>query len=31
MTDTVEKVVFSNGQNFPEALERSSENYMGGP
>jgi hypothetical protein len=30
MTDTVEKSIFSNGQNFPDALVRSSENYMGG-
>jgi hypothetical protein len=29
MTDTVEKVDFSNVQNFPEALVRSSGNYMG--
>jgi hypothetical protein len=28
--DTVEKVDFFNGQNFPEALVRSLENYRGG-
>jgi hypothetical protein len=27
---SVEKVDFFNGQNFPEALVRSSENYIGG-
>jgi len=26
----LKKSIFSNGQNFPGALVRSSENYMGG-
>jgi hypothetical protein len=26
----LKKSIFSNGQNFPEALMHSSENYMGG-
>jgi hypothetical protein len=30
MTMLLKKSIFSNGQNFPEALVRSSENYMGG-
>jgi hypothetical protein len=29
--DTVEKSIFSNGQNFLEALVRFSENYGGTP
>jgi hypothetical protein len=30
LTDTVEKVCFSNEQNFREALARPYENYIGG-